>query len=303
MQRRDDLTIFILTTGEESLDECMDSIKRQRLSDNTEIKIEVIKDVYPVHVAFNEMHRRCRTPYFIQVDADVILKDGAIDALYQAIKRSNFFIFERFGQLYEEGFGVGGRVRCRKKWFFNIFKFKDKRTTDRDIYRKARLLGFREKQVDSDGVLGVHKPRQSDFSDYWKTKGDIEKWQYLGRPFKRYALGLYEDLIKDPHENRYKILGFALGVLTSKKRISKSKDTRVEKERIKDICGSLNIGFDRLPLKRDINFSHLLDIVRGAYGNYSPLKKKGFIKEVFRELFDIEPEGASVEGLYQIISR
>ncbi len=279
-----DLTVFILTCGEESLKQCMETLERQGLEDGT--NIELINDVYPMSEAFNEMHRRCKTPYFIQVDADVILNDGAIDALYQNLKRSNFFIYATYGQLYEEGFGLGGSVRCWKRDIFKIFKFRDVRTVDRDFYRRARYLGFKRKDVG--GVLGIHRPRHSNFSDYLKTKGDVEKWQFLNRPFKKYAEPLYEELIKDTHKNRYRILGFFLGTLSSKERVCKSKDVYTEKETLRSILSLLKADFDKFALRDGIDFLRLKSLLKEAYRNYSPITKKGFLKETFKELFGID---------------
>jgi len=295
-----DLTIFILTSGEESLDECMGAIERQKTSGRTAPHIEIIKDMHPMYKAFNQMHKRCKTDFFIQVDADVILNKDAVSILYEAIKKTNFMVYAAYGQLYEEGFGLGGSVRCWKKNIFNVFKFRDARTTDRDFYKRAILLGLHRKNVKK--VLGIHKPRQSDFLDYLKTKSDVEKWQFLGRSFEKYAGPLYNDLVKDPHENRYKILGFSIGTLTSRERIQRSKNTRIEQERIKSIFNILNTDFDKFGIRENANFSYLGNISKKAYRNYSPREKKDFIKEAVRELYDTSLDEPIVENLHQVIA-
>ena len=295
-----DLTIFILTSGEESLNECMESVKKQSTHGRAAPHVEIIKDVYPVHEAFNQMHTRCKTDFFIQVDADVILKNDAVVILYEAMKRASFMVYAAYGQLYEEGFGPGGSVRCWRKNVFNIFKFRDVRTTDRDFYKRAILLGLHRKDVKK--TLGIHRPRQSDFLDYWKTKGEVEKWQFLGRRFEKYAHGLYKDLIKDPHRNRYKILGFSIGVLTSKERIQRSKNTRVEQERVRSIFNIVRSSFDKFNIGESTNLTYLCNILKKAYRNYSPHEKKDFIKEVIGELYNTRPDEATVENLHQVIA-
>ena len=142
-----DLTVFVITCGEEKLGECIEALNAQAPQSNGALKIEIIRDMHPMHIAFNEMHKRCTTPYFIQVDADVILGEGAIYTLYNAIKKSSFFTYAAYGQLYEEGFGPGGSLRCWKKGIFNIIKFRDVRTVDRDFYKRAMFLGLRRKDV------------------------------------------------------------------------------------------------------------------------------------------------------------
>lgn len=295
-----DLTIFVITTGEESFDECIGAVKRQDLAGIREPGIEIIKDIFPVHEAFNEMHRRSKTPYFIQVDADVILDKDAVALLYKAIRRAGPFVYAAYGQLYEEGFGPGGSVRCWKRSIFNLFRFRDRRATDRDFYNRAMLLGLHRINVNK--TLGLHKPRQSDLLDYWKTKGDVEKWQFLGRPFSKYAQKLYGELITKPEENKYKILGFMLGVLTSKERIRRSKDAKVEKERIEKIFYILNKNFNTFMLKEGIDFLGLSELAKKAYLNYSPAAKRRFTKEILGEFFAGCIDGERLEEIYKVVS-
>lgn len=294
-----DLTVFVITCGEEGLDNCLDSVKKQKLSLGSKPDIQIIRDIYPMSEAFNQMHKRCKTPYFVQVDADVILNEDAIGALYENIQKTGLFTYAVYGQLYEEGFGPGGSVRCWKKAFFNVFKFRDVRTVDRDLFNRLKLFGLRRMKVE--GVLGVHKPRQSDFSEYLKTKSDIEKWQFLKRPFMRYADKLYKELTKDPVKNKYKILGFILGTLSSKERIYKSKDMRVEEERLRSLFKILKADFDAFNLKDNTDFVKILNVAKRSYLNYSP--KGRSIGEIINSVFGIEADGKMLSELVNIISR
>jgi hypothetical protein len=187
--------------------------------------------------AFNEMHRRCQTPYFVQVDGDMILKEGAITRLYEGIRRTGFFTYAVYGQLYEEGFGPGGTVRCWKRDFFRWFQFRDVRTVDRDLFRRAAWFGFRRGNLNVN--LGTHRPRHSLFSEYLKSKSDVEKWRFLKRPARRYALPLLEELLRDPQENRCRIFGALLGGMTSWERVCRSKDVRLEEERLRRVLDLL----------------------------------------------------------------
>lgn len=293
----DDLTVFLITCGEESLNRCMESLQKQHLSGKSSPKLEVIRDVYPMSEAFNQMHKRCKTPYFLQVDSDVVLNDGAVQALYETVRTSPFFIYAAYGQLYEEGFGLGGSLRCWKKSIFNLFKFRDRRTVDRDFYNRARLLGFRRKKIE--GVVGTHAPRHSNLSEYLKTKGDVEKWQFLKRPFARFAQPLYESLLADPARNRYKILGFAMGAVSSGKRISKSKDIKIEKERINSIFKLLDTSLDAFSLKKNTDLNSLEALFKKAYCSYSAGQKEIYAKEILEKLFGAADK-ACLEGLYRI---
>ena len=236
------ITVFIIHCGEESFNQCFSSIQNQKLAYNTSIKIEIIKDVYPMSEAFNEMHRQCQTPYFVQVDTDMILNEDAIQILYDEIIKTPFWIYAVYGQLYEEGFGIGGTVRCWKKNFFKYFQFRDVRTVDRDLFKRARWLGLRRRKVP--GLLGTHLARHSYLSEYLKTKSDIEKWRFLGRKASRYALPLFENLRKNPVENRFKILGALSGVLSPSAQVKNSKNIFFEKEKLSSLLSTL--GYEHL---------------------------------------------------------
>lgn len=148
-----DLTVFFITflmTNSKSLL----SLRGQSYKD---FYVNIIKNVSPMSEAFNEMHRRCLTPYFIQLDEDMILDKTAVERLYNAIKISSPKVYMVYGQLYQPDFGLGGSVKCWKKDIFNRFQFNDVRCVDRDFHNRVKKYGFRKKEVKHKGHLfGVH---------------------------------------------------------------------------------------------------------------------------------------------------
>ncbi|MBF0472856.1 MAG: hypothetical protein HQK93_03870 [Nitrospirae bacterium] len=231
----DDLTVFVVSCAEDTMDECMDALMKQ----DCEFNIEHIKDVYPMSKAFQDMPDRCKTPYFIQVDADMILEPTAIRQLYETAKKTGFFKVVIYGQLFEEGFGVGGTVRLWKRHLFRFFSFNDCRTVDRNLFKRIKRFGFRLYSIDK--VLGVHKPRHSDFSTYLKAKSDVEKWKFLKRPVEQYAIKLYDEIIDDISNRSVQFFGLLTGALTPKHRYIRSKDLSIEKDRFENITKMLGI--------------------------------------------------------------
>lgn len=77
------ITAFVITTGEPSTSDCIGRLGAQ----TRKVKIEMIRDVTPMWRAFQEMHDRCETPFFIQVDADMLLDPDAVERLYLGITR------------------------------------------------------------------------------------------------------------------------------------------------------------------------------------------------------------------------
>jgi hypothetical protein len=80
-----DTTIFVTTIGDKAnFDDCMEHLHAQ----NVTVPIEIIDRVAPLSAAFQEMHQRCRTEFYVQVDEDMILFPHAIQSLRRSIGRA-----------------------------------------------------------------------------------------------------------------------------------------------------------------------------------------------------------------------
>jgi len=231
----DDLTVFIVSTGEDTDRECLDALRNQEC----EFNIMHVRDVYPMSRAFQTMPDICPTRYFVQVDADMILSPSAISQLYAKILRTGFWVYQVHGQLYEDGYGIRGAVKCWKREIFKYFKFHDVRTVDRDFNRRVERWGLRKKALHTE-PLGWHKPRHSDFSQYLKSKSDVEKWRFLGRQVEQYALDLLGVSITEFPASGLQFLGTLLGSMTGMNRVARSKDIFYEKNVFNDILRILN---------------------------------------------------------------
>ncbi len=261
-QHLNDLTVFVISTGEETTADCETALFNQDCG----FEIRLIKDVYPMSAAFQAMPNKCTTPYFIQVDADMILNSNAIRLLYDGIKDTGFFTMAVYGQLYEEGFGVGGSIRCWKRNFFNYFSFRDRRTVDRDLYWRAKWFGFTRNNLNQ--ILGIHRPRHSMFSEYLKTRSDIEKWRFLGRKSELYAEPLF-DLVVAKGLGSYRLLGLLTGAISAKHRYERSKDYAIEKKRYGLLMESLGYTSG----ENDLVIRSLSPIVKELFINcYSDFK-------------------------------
>ncbi len=234
----DDLTVFIILTGEDTTAECEKALKEQDCT----FTVKHIRDTFPMCRAFQRMPDECDTRYFIQVDSDIVLKPHAVQILYDRTKKTSFITYMGYGQLYEEGFGIGGTVRCWKRKLFKYFKYRDCRTVDRDLYRRVRRFGLQAKNLKQ--VLGLHLPRHSPFSNYLKTKSDVEKWRFLKRPPERYALNVLSKSIENLPASSNELLGALLGALTMKERLIRSKNIKLETERYNEVLSRLGTDKD-----------------------------------------------------------
>jgi len=236
--RLDDLTVFVISSGEEVEGECIKSLQSQ----NCEFKIKQIKGVTPMSKAFQSMPDNCKTAYFVQVDADMILDSDAIQTLYNLVKKSPFWIYRVSASLFEEGFGVGGAVKCWKSGIFRFFHFDNARTVDRCFHKKLRRFGLTYRHTSQ--VVGVHRPRHSNFSLYLKTKSDVEKWRFLKRSSDLYAVELIDKILHAKNISHHMILGILMGGMTGRERLIRSKDFTLESELFTNIISTLGQDFE-----------------------------------------------------------
>ena len=81
-----DVTVFVTTIGDErNFRDCLAHLQKQTVR----CRIEVIDHVAPMSAAFAEMHARCTTPYYVQVDEDMMLYPHALATLRELIEQSD----------------------------------------------------------------------------------------------------------------------------------------------------------------------------------------------------------------------
>lgn len=270
----EDLTVFIVSTGEDTDRECLDALRNQ----DCEFHIMHVRDVYPMSRAFQRMPDICPTRYFVQVDADMILHPNAIRQLYAKIRQTGFWVYQVHGQLYEDGYGIRGAVKCWKKYIFNYFKFHDVRTVDRDFYRRVERWGLRKRAIHKK-PLGWHKPWHSTFSQYLKSKSDVEKWRFLGRQVELYALDILNESLSEFPDSKYRLLGTLLGSMTGMRRVVRSKDTLHERNvfsEVKEILGQN----DELRVPEE-DFWMRTDVIRSLFSQCYGYKDIGLSPCIF----------------------
>src|SRR5688500_11923456 len=77
-----DVTALVLSIGEDTTERAIASVQRQTLAVAETI---IVRGISPFHRAFNHGARRIRTPFFMQVDADMILDETCVADLRRAM--------------------------------------------------------------------------------------------------------------------------------------------------------------------------------------------------------------------------
>jgi glycosyltransferase involved in cell wall biosynthesis len=181
------LTVFVLVTEErENYRVCLEALNKQTVS----FKLDIVKNIYPMSKAMQEPINRCKTPYFIQCDEDIILNPTAIETMYNAIELSNNNIFMICYPLTDCHLN-------RELLGVKIFKHNIVKNYSYDFNNSAYDVEFQDR-IKKDGYkflvgignLGQHSP-------YWTNKSIFERYLILGEKFKQYHWSFIEELPKE----------------------------------------------------------------------------------------------------------
>ncbi len=216
-----DLTVFLITSGEEiNYKDVLTSLKNQNIS----FKLDIIKDIHPMSAAFQEMINRCRTPYYIQVDGDMVLESNAIESLFNAIKRSSASTAMVCFKLHDNHLNkdIEG-IKVYKHNIFKNFSYQDTIGCDMNQLKDLASAGYTiEKQSK---VLGLHSPKwtkTSIFHRYYSFA--LKHLQKSPDSLPQMMNSLLQIFVNNPNKlNFYSLLG-SLGAILSPNKNYTEKD-------------------------------------------------------------------------------
>jgi hypothetical protein len=159
-----DLTIFIITIDNEyhnnyEFNKCYEAIKEKD-------KINIIKNIYPMSEAFNEMIIRCQTKYFIQVDDDMILNENSINKMYEAIINEDNKCFMLCFKLEDPEFGKISGIKIYNHDIIKNYRFKNDVNFDVLFNKEVSNDGYHYKTINE--IMGTHGQYRDDFGLFRK---------------------------------------------------------------------------------------------------------------------------------------
>ena len=118
------ITIFLITIQSHQLEYSLESINK--LDTKYSVLVNVIMNVAPTNLAYNQMRELCKTPYFIQLDEDMELREDAIQICMNQIEKSskaNKTFLHSF-KLIDTDLGIGNPpiIDCLKLYNNEIMK-------------------------------------------------------------------------------------------------------------------------------------------------------------------------------------
>ena len=130
------VSAVVLTIGEPTTDRAIESINRQSLPVS---EIIVVRDEVPFHKALNQGAAQVRTPFFVQVDADMVLDPDCVESLL-ACAHDN--VGEVAGFLRDPLLGRACCVKLYRTECFDQDALRNTVSPDTDFERELAARGF-----------------------------------------------------------------------------------------------------------------------------------------------------------------
>ena len=172
-----DVTAFVTSVGAPTFEACLERLRQQDCT----FTMRIIDHVAPMNVAFQRMVDECRTPYYVQVDEDMLLYPHAVRTLVEPISGAPRDVAMAVADLYDvhlerciNGVKIFRHAIIRRYRFENRDRFESALLVRlaRDGYQTLRTP-FGAAPVDG-RTLGLHGVR-------WTPQSLYERYLTLGR--------------------------------------------------------------------------------------------------------------------------
>lgn len=182
-----ELTVCVSTVGEPTTERCLQHLAQQ----DCRFQIKIIRNETPLSSALQAMIDRVETPYYVQVDADMILKPHAVSWLYARMT----MLRERTPKLamlvmplYDVHMGIvmtGVKIYLHRA--MDQSPYRDVQSCEVDQLKRLEGLGWQYRveftgaeRQDDDEVLGYHGTSYTNYGAFERYKDLMEKQRKLG---------------------------------------------------------------------------------------------------------------------------
>jgi hypothetical protein len=152
------VTAVVLTIGESTLDRALASVERQTLRP---AEVVVVRGVTPISAAVAVGVEEVRTPFFIQVDADMVLDETCVECLLGGMRPDVGIVASK---LRDPLLGAVPAVKLFRRACFDLVSMPATVAQDSDYYERIGALGWTTIYLLSYGrsgtphTLGEHRP-------------------------------------------------------------------------------------------------------------------------------------------------
>lgn len=234
------LTVFIIRFGENpNYDSCREALEKQTVS----FKIEEIRDVAPMSLAFQNMIDRCETEYYIQVDEDMILENESIDKIYKSLVESAENISTVVHMLRDVHldfniFGIKGyKHYIMKQYPYNL----DIISCEMEQISRLQKDGYETMMVGE--VVGLHSPEWTEELIFERYFDLMEKWKnFKYHWMEELPAKLMQIFRENPSNlNLYALMGAMSSISSGKTIRNREKNFLIKDDNFERISGMISI--------------------------------------------------------------
>lgn len=177
----DAVTVFVTTVGAPSFEACLDHLAMQ----DTEFRLVTIRNKAPLSAAFQEMIDRCETPFYVQVDEDMLLYPDAVRTLHDRIASADADVAMCAANLFDvhlERCIIG--VKIFRHGIVKSFPFRDVEGCESDQQRRLTASGYRSlvaktnRTMTQEHAVGIH-------GACWTPEAIFERYATLQKKRRR----------------------------------------------------------------------------------------------------------------------
>jgi glycosyltransferase involved in cell wall biosynthesis len=179
---RSDVSALIVTVGEPTTKQAIDSVRRQTYPVG---ELIMISNIAPAHKALNAGVEKITTGFFLQVDADMILDAHCVDRLRSAMRAD---VGIAVGYLRDELMKEVVGIKLFRTECFSHTRFSDSISPDTDFVASMATVGWKTIYVGQaqDGgpseTLGEHRPNYALEYTYVKYLMEGGRYRYRNAP-------------------------------------------------------------------------------------------------------------------------
>jgi hypothetical protein len=214
------VTVFVTSVGAATATTCLEHLREQDCT----FTLRLIEGVAPMNAAFQRMLDECRTPYYVQVDEDMLLYPHAIRTLYESMTDAEADVALIIADLYDvhvERCIIGLKifrhdiVRRYPLRSMEPFEIDQVLRLEADGYKMVHpKAGVMPVEGQTLGVHGTHWSPSSIYQRYMTLQRRCRRYPDTKAWFEPYAAVFLQRFLADPNElNFFALMGVLAGTL------------------------------------------------------------------------------------------
>jgi len=231
---RESVTVFVATVGYPTFEKCLEYLHAQ----DSEFQLKIVDHVAPLSAALQYMMDECTTPYYVQVDEDMLLYPQAIRTLHERISAMNAEVAQYVCPLYDVHLEqVISGVKISRREIVSKYPFRDVCGSEWDQIRRFRADGYLDVRVplegatrespDTLGVHGTHWTPQAVYLRYTVLELKRRKGNKTHQWLPEAAVRLLDRFLENGSEvDFYALMGILAGSLGKSHTLGREKDYR-----------------------------------------------------------------------------